>query len=161
MAMVCRRCSGKINGGEIAHVIGHRIVCDGCKEPHEAGFRESPKPPTPEPVAILVPEPESDPVETETEPIPHLTPRGLALLAMAERGHVTRQGRKVYAYDRETDETRDSKGIAGILRNSGLAVWRQVTVRVKGEPSVRSVLELTELGREALKQAKANGERVG
>lgn len=159
MAMTCRRCSGKIGEGEVAHVIAHRIVCDGCKEPHEAGFRESPQPPTPVPVAVVVVEP--IPVELESEPIPHMTPRAVALLRMAALGDVTRQGRKVYAYDRETDETRDSKGVAGTLRNSGLAVWRQVTVRVKGEPSVRSVLELTELGREALKQVKSNGERVG
>lgn len=158
MAMVCRRCNSKINEGEVAHVIAHRIVCDDCKEPHESGFRESPRPPAPLPVAVVV---EPVPLEQEPEPIPHLTPRAVALLKMAARGDVTRQGRKVYAYDRETDETRDSKGIAGTLRNSGLAVWRQVTVRVKGEPSVRSVLELTELGMEALKQAKSNGEHVG
>lgn len=138
MSMQCRRCPNQIQAGQLAHIVGHVIVCDDCKEGYEVGYREK--------MEIYVPQ------LADPDTVPELTPRRLQLLILADAGQVTKRAHDVSAYDPDTGRTINSKGLVALLRDAGLVEWEKILNAQRGAPTWK--LKLTPLGEKTLREAR-------
>lgn len=147
MSMTCRRCAGKIEEGQVAHLVpkpdvgsgfvpGSKyvalFVCGECLSPHEHGYTPPPPPRIVEP--STEPATESD---EETSSLPRLSGRQLEILQLATEGKVWRTPNSIWALDPDKGKV-DVRNIASLLRRHELIWWQQMPRHrdyMRGDPT--------------------------
>lgn len=148
MAMVCRRCDGKIEEGEIANVIRSVIVGECCRRPDERGYEEEGREVMPQRGRA------AEPLDPNGPKPLSVTGRRVEVMQLAEDGLVIREGNRVNAFSREKRVMQDSKTVAQVLREYGLAYWEKVPPQGFMRETAKWKLKLTPEGEKWLAAAE-------
>lgn len=148
MAMVCRRCDGKIEAGEIANVIRSVIVGECCRRPDERGYGEETQD------VGLRGGRVAEPIDPDGREPLNVTARRVEVMQLAEDGLVIRDGNRVNAFNRQKRVMQDSKSVARILRQHGLAYWEKVPPQGFMRETAKWKLRLTTDGEKWLAAAE-------